>query len=342
MAELVFQNNPPSPENVLIKSSSLNIGQRQYMYGEEEDKFIWLDDLGLDSYLRINVTAFDTNPLRYRLEVNIGGWIWALWRTFADIKVFYVNLCRLDKTSFVRLQNHFPIVGSRREGSTRHAATYFNRIKAFLNTIALKIDFIGCKSLRELIRFDKGMQPYIYYLIKAQALYRGYRGRHIHAPMIAYIKEKALMINFDMDRRRFGHLWQLAQISSRILLTKEPVILHKEILKLYNLAIPPQMYAPPIRNLVLDGDVGTLTFIKGEWVFHQAMATPAYTRASLASDVALYATVSGMDIAVANALLAEVVCESVFFDVYKGLSPRNFSLEENLADIKAIRLGSFF
>ena len=93
MAELVFQNNPPSPENVLIKSSSLNIGQRQYMYGEDEEKLIWLDDLGLDSHLVINVTAFDTNPLRYRLEINIGGWIWALWRTFADIKVFYVNLC---------------------------------------------------------------------------------------------------------------------------------------------------------------------------------------------------------------------------------------------------------
>ena len=80
------------------------------------NKSKWLDETRLESHLTITITTYDTSPQRrYRLEMNVGGWRWALWRSFADIKLFYVNLCRTDKSTFTKINHHFPIVGSRNE-----------------------------------------------------------------------------------------------------------------------------------------------------------------------------------------------------------------------------------
>ena len=324
----------------------------------------WNEDIPVPSSLLITVTGYEPEVMRFRLEMSYGGWRWALWRTFNDIKTFYVTVAKLDRTCFVRLQNHFPIVGSRREGSRRHANNYYNRISSFLTSIAERVCPINCPLLSHFIRFDLGIAPYVPLLVKAQSIWRAYSSRKYHAPILDFVREKALVVSYDLDRRKFSHLYQLAIICANVLLSREAIVVHKAVLTIHALRVPPAIYLQPVKEFLLDGDVGTLSFdsTRGEWVFHQRLTydklprqRPALplplplpsspnkgaTSGSNASPMSqsggggairptlslTNASLSGADIGIANDLLTECICEAIFFEALTACSPIQWRLD---------------
>ena len=296
----------------------------------------WIDvDSSVQSNLTIKLGSYDDKPSIYNLSIDYGGWKWAVSRTFGDIKTFYVNLCRHDKTTFFRLSHHFPIVGTRREGTLKHAKNYNVRVAAFLVDIATKIDPLLYTPLLSLLRFEEGMETFIACVRRCQGAWRGYNSRRYNAPIMSYVHAKALVAGYDIDRRRYFHCWQLAIVCTKVLLSKDPREVHQEVLKLSALRVPAAMFTESAKALSLNGDVGTLSFhFQAGWMFRQQIDSfgfqgsgvqyaPGIDGASialLADDPVSSIPMFGFDLVLANELLSEVVCEEVFFEALRSLS----------------------
>jgi hypothetical protein len=295
----------------------------------------WIEQKSpVQSNLSISLSSFDEKPSMYRLVLDYGGWRWAVNRTFGDIKTFYVNLCRHDKTTFFRLQHHFPIVGSRREGAAKHAQNYNARVAAFLANVAECLDPVLYHPLRGLIQFDQGLAPYFECVSVAQSAWRGYISRQYNQPLMLFVHERALVAGYDMDRKRYFHCWQLAVMCTKVLLGRDPRGMHQEVLKLAALGVPPSMFTDAVKQLHLNGDMGTLSYhFQAGWVFRQRLELGGASLSSgrhqggldsLTGSAMLDGnnniSLSGVDLIVANELLGEVVCEEVFFEVLRALS----------------------
>jgi hypothetical protein len=319
---------PPPPTD--MENEALSSSSRFH-----KDASWWTEDNEVQSCLSIEMSYFDEQPQLYRLEMDFGGWKWAVLRTFGDIKNFYVNLCRHDRSTFSRLQNHFPIVGSRREGvwHAKHADDYNSRVAVFLRVISQKLDCLLCPLLRELLQVDEGLYNYLECLERAQSVWRGYVTRCLNEPVVDYVRHRALVLTYDLDRERFYHCWQLAKICVNLVLGKTPIPVHQETLRLHTMSIGADMYADFVKQMVLETELGLLFFTpEGEWTYRQRIFD--HWEAEPLSDIFLWEALAvsvsegfAVDSEVCNDLISEVICETIFFEIFSAASPR-FVVEE--------------
>ena len=295
---------------------------------EKLKKAWWIDEYSaVQSTLAVNLSSYDDKPHMYQLDVTYGGWSWSVSRSFSDIKNFYVNLCRHDKSTFYRLQHHFPIVGSRREGTWKHAIDYNTRVANFLYEVAHTIDPVLYEPLRDLLMFNYGMAHFMSLVVRCQATFRGYLERKHNAPLMYFVRERAQLATYDIDRKRYFHCWQLAVICCRVLICKMTRDVHQEVLRLKALAVPDKMFGANVRQLSLTGDVGAVSFHPSlGWIFcqslehHQPVHDMTMVHALIDMERRNHARplqLPGIDVAVANDILAEVLCEDVFFEAIR-------------------------